>query len=76
MQVRRLRHHAGAPVRIGRAIGLGQVAAQGLDAVERGDVVYINGRVNRAVWFVAKHLPDRLGLMLMQRQSRRFRKQH
>lgn len=51
------------------------VAAQGLDAVERGDVVYVNGRVNRAIWFMGKHLPDRLGLALMRRQSKRFRAQ-
>ncbi len=52
-----------------------EVAAEGLDAVERGDVVFINGRVNRAIWFVGKHLPDRLGLAMMRRQSRRFRVQ-
>jgi hypothetical protein len=50
-----------------------EVARQGLDAVERGDVVYVNGRVNRLMKFLAKHLPDRWALRLVQRQSRNFR---
>ncbi len=51
------------------------VVRQGLDAVERGDVVYINGRVNRLMRFFGKHLPDRMALKLIQRQSKRFRVQ-
>ncbi|GAB3037794.1 SDR family oxidoreductase [Oleiagrimonas citrea] len=50
-----------------------QVAAQGLDAVERGDVVYVNGRVNRAIKAFAKLLPDRLALRLSSRHSNRYR---
>jgi short-subunit dehydrogenase len=49
------------------------VARQGLDAVERGDVVYINGRVNRAIKALSEMLPDRLALRLSDRHSRRYR---
>lgn len=49
------------------------VAAQGLDAVERGDVVYVNGRVNRAIKALFKLLPDGLALKLIARRSRDFR---
>ena len=52
------------------------VAREGVDAALRGEVVRVNGRVNRAIHFIAKHLPERLGLALMRRQSRRFRVQH
>ena len=51
------------------------VARDGLDAALRGEVVRVNGRVNRALHFVAKHLPERAALALMRRQSRRFRVQ-
>lgn len=50
------------------------VARQGLAAVERGDAVYINGRVNRLIKSVSKLMPDRLALHLIGRQSRRIRK--
>ncbi|HVF34897.1 MAG TPA: SDR family NAD(P)-dependent oxidoreductase, partial [Candidatus Saccharimonadia bacterium] len=52
-----------------------EVAVDGVDAVLRGDVVRISGAVNRAIAFFGKHLPDRLGLLLMKRQSKRFRVQ-
>ena len=52
------------------------VVREGLEALERGDVVRVPGRANRVMAFVAKHLPTRLGLALMKRQSRRFRVQH
>jgi uncharacterized protein len=50
------------------------VVRQGLDAVERGQAVYINGRVNRAIKSMLKLMPDRLAFYLIGRQSRRFRK--
>jgi len=50
------------------------VARQGLDAVERGDAVYITGRVNRAIKTLFKLMPDRLALTLIDRKSRQFRK--
>lgn len=49
------------------------VARQGLDAVERGEAVYVNGRVNRLIKALAKAMPDRLALRLSARQSRRYR---
>ncbi|MEX1829824.1 SDR family NAD(P)-dependent oxidoreductase [Luteibacter sp. CQ10] len=49
------------------------VARQGLDAVEKGEVVYVNGRVNRFIKALFKLLPDRLGLKMTERQGRRFR---
>lgn len=49
------------------------VARQGLDAVERGEVVHVNGHVNRAIKALNKLLPDRLALRLSARHSRRYR---
>jgi len=49
------------------------VARQGLDAVDAGTPVYVNGRVNRIIKALFKLLPDRLGLALTERQGRRFR---
>ena len=51
------------------------VARQGLDAVERGEAVYINGRINRLIKTLIKLMPDRLALRLIGRQSGRIRKQ-
>lgn len=51
------------------------VARQGVEATERGDVVYINGRVNRAIKVLVKLLPDKLALRLVQRRSKNFRGQ-
>ncbi|MEO8010116.1 MAG: dehydrogenase, partial [Dokdonella sp.] len=51
------------------------VVEQGLAAVERGDAVYINGAVNRAIKTAFKLMPDRLALTLIGRKSRQFRKQ-
>jgi uncharacterized protein len=50
-----------------------EVAQQGIDAVERGDIVYVNGRINRAIKAFTQLLPDRLALALIARQSRHFR---
>jgi uncharacterized protein len=49
------------------------VARQGLDAVERGDIVYINGARYRAIKALFKLIPDRLALYLMARYSGSFR---
>lgn len=51
------------------------VAREGVDAVLRGDVVYIPGRVNRALTAVAKLTPEWLALRLSDSQSKRFRAQ-
>jgi uncharacterized protein len=49
------------------------VVRQGLDAVERGDIVYVNGRINRATRTLFKLLPERLATRLMARRARNFR---
>jgi len=49
------------------------VARQGLDAVEAGRAVYVNGRVNRLIKGFFKLIPDALALALVERQGRRFR---
>lgn len=49
------------------------VARQGLDAVDAGTAVYVNGGVNRAIKTLFKLLPDGLALKMIERQGRRFR---
>lgn len=49
------------------------VVREGLDAVERGDVVYVNGLHYRALKALFKLLPDRIGRALIARNSGRFR---
>jgi short-subunit dehydrogenase len=49
------------------------VARQGLDAVDAGQAVYVNGRVNRAIKTLFKLLPDGLALSMVERQGKRFR---
>lgn len=49
------------------------VARQGIDAVERGDAVYVNGFVNRTIARIVRHAPPRFALGVMGRQSRRIR---
>lgn len=51
-----------------------EVARQGIQALERGDVVYVPGRVNRAIKTFTQLLPDRLALAMVQRRSKDFRK--
>jgi uncharacterized protein len=50
------------------------VAKAGIDGVERGRVIVVPGRVYKLLRFVAKHLPDRLVLGLMGRNSGKIRK--
>jgi len=49
------------------------VAREGLDALRRGDVVYVPGRANRLIKAFTQLLPDRLALKLVQKRSRDFR---
>lgn len=49
------------------------VVRQGIAAVERGDAVYVPGRVNRAIKTVVQLMPDRLALWLSARESKRYR---
>ncbi len=50
------------------------VVREGLDAVERGRVVCVPGRVNRATKVLMDVLPDRAALGLVARRSRHFRR--
>jgi short-subunit dehydrogenase len=52
-----------------------EVVRQGVDAALRGDVVYVNGKVNRLIKFIGKHLPDGLALRLMAKRSKDYRVQ-
>jgi short-subunit dehydrogenase len=52
-----------------------EVVKEGIDAVERGEAVYVTGRVNRFIKSVFKLMPDRLALRLSARQSKRYRAQ-
>jgi uncharacterized protein len=49
------------------------VVREGLDAVERGDVVFVNGAQYRWIGRLIKLLPDRLALRLVSRWSGSFR---
>jgi short-subunit dehydrogenase len=51
----------------------GEVVRRGLDAVERGRVVCVPGRVNRAIKTLMDLLPDRLALELVARRAKTFR---
>jgi uncharacterized protein len=52
-----------------------QVVQEGIDAVERGDAVYVTGRFNRAVKGLFKLMPDKMGLKISAKQSKRYRSQ-
>ncbi|HET7064934.1 MAG TPA: dehydrogenase, partial [Rudaea sp.] len=52
-----------------------EVARQGADAVERGEAVFVTGRVNRVIKSLMKLLPDRITLRLVQKRSKHFRAQ-
>jgi short-subunit dehydrogenase len=49
------------------------VAVQGLNAVNAGKAVYVNGWVNGAIKTLFKLLPDGLALKMVERQGKRFR---
>ena len=49
------------------------VVRQGLDAVERGRVVCVPGRANRAIKTLMDLLPDRVALGLVARRAKHFR---
>ncbi len=50
-----------------------EVVRAGLDAVERGRVVCVPGRVNRGIKALMDLLPDRIALGLVARRARHFR---
>lgn len=49
------------------------VVGQGIAAVERGDAVYIPGKVNRLIKSVVQLMPDKLAMALSARQASRYR---
>lgn len=49
------------------------VAKIGVDAVERGQIVCVPGRLNRTIARLFKYLPDGVALRMMARRSRDFR---
>lgn len=52
-----------------------RVVREGLEAVERGRVVYVPGHINRLIKATVDILPDRLALYLSARQSGAYRAQ-
>jgi uncharacterized protein len=50
------------------------VARAGIDGAERGRVIVVPGRIYRLAHFIARHLPQRLVLGLMGRNSRKIRR--
>ena len=50
------------------------VARQGFDAVNAGDFIYVNGRVNRTIAALVRHLPQRLVYYVGRQSGRRYRK--
>ena len=50
------------------------VARQGFDAVMTGQAIYINGRLNRTIAALVRHLPQRLVYSMGRRAGRRYRK--
>lgn len=50
------------------------VARQGFDAVMDGRSIYVNGRVNRTIAFLTRHLPDGVMSRITQAQSRKYRR--
>ena len=50
------------------------VAREGIDALERGEVVHVAGRANRAIKTLTQLMPDRWALRLVQKRSKDFRK--
>lgn len=50
------------------------VAREGIDAMERGEVVHVTGRANRMIKTLTKLMPDRMALRMVQKRSKDFRK--
>jgi short-subunit dehydrogenase len=50
------------------------VAREGIEAMERGEVVHVTGRFNRMIKTLAKAMPDRMALRMVQKRSKHFRK--
>jgi uncharacterized protein len=50
-----------------------RVAREGIDAVMRGEIVYVTGPINRALAVLMQHLPLRTAQKMMRGQAKRYR---
>ena len=50
------------------------VVREGIDAMERDEIVYVTGRINRLIKSLMKLVPDKMALRSIQKRSNRFRK--
>ncbi|HEX4480868.1 MAG TPA: SDR family oxidoreductase [Rudaea sp.] len=50
------------------------VVREGIDAMERGEIVYVTGRLNRFIKSALKLMPDKFALRAIQKRSNRFRR--
>ena len=50
------------------------VARQAYDAVMRGDIICVNGRVNRAIVALARYTPQWLVNRVLKRVAKKFRR--
>ncbi len=51
-----------------------EVVREGIDAMERGEIVYVTGRLNRFIKSLIKLIPDKMALRAIQKRSNRFRR--
>ncbi len=50
------------------------VVREGIDAMERGEIVYVTGRINRMIKSLMKIVPDKMALRSIQKRSSKFRR--
>ena len=50
------------------------VVREGIDAMERGEIVYVTGRLNRFIKSMMKLVPDKMALRSIQKRSSKFRR--
>jgi short-subunit dehydrogenase len=50
------------------------VVREGIDAMERGEIVYVTGRINRLIKSLMKLVPDKMALRSIQKRSSKFRR--
>ena len=50
------------------------VVREGIEAMERGEIVYVTGRMNRLIKGLMKLVPDKMALRSIQKRSSKFRR--
>jgi uncharacterized protein len=50
------------------------VVREGIEAIERGEIVYVTGRINRFIKSLMKLVPDKIALRSIQKRSNKFRR--